>query len=70
MVKYSTKGNQQLQSRGNRLMRSNGQKLNQLREGCITTGYTNFAEVSVLISIGNTRVLCNAMIEDDVPRRT
>jgi len=33
----------------------------------IITGYTMHAEGSVLIEVGNTRVLCNATVEDAVP---
>jgi ribonuclease PH len=31
-------------------------------------GYTRYAEGSVLVSQGNTRVLCNATVEDRLPR--
>jgi ribonuclease PH len=40
---------------------------NQLRPLKITTDYLLTAEGSVLIEIGNTRVLCAASIEDSVP---
>jgi ribonuclease PH len=33
----------------------------------IQTGYTKYAEGSVLISFGNTKVLCNATVEERVP---
>lgn len=33
----------------------------------IETGYTDYAEGSVLISFGRTRVLCNASVEESVP---
>jgi ribonuclease PH len=40
---------------------------NQLRPLKITTDYLLTAEGSVLIEVGNTRVLCTASIEDTVP---
>ena len=39
----------------------------QLREGRILRGYTMHAEGSVLISVGNTQVLCTASVEETVP---
>ena len=39
----------------------------QLRATRITPGYVSTAEGSVLIEAGNTRVLCNATIENGVP---
>ena len=39
----------------------------EMRRVKITTGYTMHAEGSVLIEVGNTRVLCNATVEDKVP---
>jgi len=40
---------------------------NQLRDVKITRNYTIHAEGSVLIECGNTKVLCNASVEDRVP---
>lgn len=40
----------------------------ELREVSITSDFTIHAEGSVLISCGNTKVLCNASIENKVPR--
>jgi len=40
---------------------------NQLRPVKFTPHFTAYAEGSVLIETGNTRVLCNATIEDKVP---
>jgi ribonuclease PH len=34
----------------------------------MTTGYVQYPEGSVLMEMGNTRVLCNATIEESVPR--
>ena len=48
-------------------MRTDGRKANSLREVRIELDYTRHAEGSVLISIGDTRVLCTCSIEDKVP---
>jgi len=48
-------------------MRIDQRTLDQLREVRIETGYLITAEGSVLISFGNTKVLCAASIEDSVP---
>ena len=42
--------------------------MNELRPISISRGYTKHAEGSVLIEFGETKVLCNASIEDSVPR--
>lgn len=39
----------------------------QMRPVTVTTGYLLTAEGSVLIEVGNTRVLCAASVEDSVP---
>ena len=44
--------------------RSGGRAANQLRPVRITRGYTRYAEGSVLIEFGHTRVLCTASVED------
>jgi len=49
-------------------MRLGGRKNEELREISITRGYTKYAEGSVLIEFGDTKVLCNASVEDSVPR--
>ncbi len=49
-------------------MRPSGRKPDQLREIKITRNYTKHAEGSVLIEFGDTKVLCNASIEERVPR--
>ena len=41
---------------------------NQLRPIKFTPDFTSYAEGSVLIETGQTRVLCNVTIEDQVPR--
>lgn len=48
-------------------MRPDGRRPNQLRPITFTLGYTDYAEGSVLVSMGGTRVLCNASVEDKVP---
>jgi ribonuclease PH len=49
------------------MLRSDGRATGQLRPVNMTTGYLLTAEGSVLIEVGNTRVLCAASIEDSVP---
>ena len=49
-------------------MRLGGRRNGELREISITRGYTKYAEGSVLIEFGDTKVLCNASVEDSVPR--
>ena len=48
-------------------MRPSGRSADELREITITRRYTRHAEGSVLVEFGDTRVLCNASIEDRVP---
>src|SRR5437870_5580655 len=48
-------------------MRSDKRPANQLRDTTITANYLMHAEGSVLISAGNTRVICTASVEDRVP---
>src|SRR4030088_872268 len=48
--------------------RSDNRSPNQLRPILITPGYINTAEGSVLIEVGNTRVICTASIEETVPQ--
>ena len=48
-------------------VRSSGRQPNQLRPIRITRHYTRYAEGSVLIECGNTRVLCTASVEEKVP---
>lgn len=49
------------------LKRPSGRAANQLREVSFITGYTRYAEGSVLIRMGDTHVLCNASVLDQVP---
>ena len=48
-------------------MREDGRKANELREVKIEPNFIVGAEGSVLISLGNTRVICTASVEDSVP---
>ena len=47
--------------------RSQGRLADQLRPVTIQRGFTRHAEGSVLVSFGDTRVLCTASVEDKVP---
>src|SRR5690348_7380971 len=49
-------------------MRTDNRRPDQMRPVTIETGYLKTAEGSVLISVGNTRVLCAASVEDGVPQ--
>lgn len=49
------------------MARIDQRRSDEMRPVTITTGYTMHAEGSVLIEVGNTRVLCNATVEDKVP---
>ena len=48
-------------------MRSDGRKPKQLRLVKITPNYINTADGSVLIEMGDTKVICTAKLEDRVP---
>ena len=48
-------------------MRNNGRKLDELRKLDIEVNVLKNAHGSVLISTGNTKVLCTAMLEEGVP---
>jgi len=49
-------------------MRSDGRKPLQMRPVKITRGFLKHPEGSVLIELGNTKVICAASVEEDVPR--
>ena len=49
-------------------MRPNDRQADQIRPIKITRNYTAYAEGSVLVEFGNTNVLCNATVEENVPR--
>ncbi len=48
--------------------RLNGRRADQIRPIKFITNYTKWAEGSVLTQFGDTHVLCNATLEDRVPR--
>ena len=48
-------------------VRTDGRAPDELRPVLITPGYLPYAEGSVLIEMGNTRVVCAASLEDRVP---
>jgi ribonuclease PH len=48
-------------------LRIDGRKLNELRPITMTTQYTKYAEGSVLIEVGETKVICTASVEERVP---
>lgn len=48
-------------------MRVDGRKNNELRTITVTRNFIGTAEGSVLIELGNTRVICTASIEERVP---
>ena len=48
-------------------MRNNGRKNDEMREVKVTKNYIIHPEGSVLIEFGNTKVICNATVEEKVP---
>ena len=48
-------------------VRTDGRAADELRAVKITPGFLPYAEGSVLIEMGQTRVICSASIEDRVP---
>jgi len=49
-------------------MRSNSRSLHELRPIVLTRQYTKYAEGSVLVEFGDTKVLCTASVVEGVPR--
>ncbi len=49
-------------------MRPDDRTAEQVRPIKMTRNYTAYAEGSVLVEFGNTKVLCNASVEEKVPR--
>ena len=49
-------------------IRPSKRSIDQLREISLTRNYTKHAEGSVLVEFGDTKVLCNASVEESVPR--
>ncbi len=56
-----------ISSTENTFSRPSGRTPNQLRQVSIEPGYTKHAEGSVLVSFGDTKVICTASVEDKVP---
>ncbi|HAM01036.1 MAG TPA: ribonuclease PH [Acidimicrobiaceae bacterium] len=50
-----------------RALRADGRTINQLRPVSFARDFTEFAAGSVLVSMGRTKVLCTASVEDRVP---
>jgi len=50
------------------ITRPSGRQANDLREIAITRNFTKHAEGSVLVEFGDTRVICTASVETNVPR--
>ena len=50
------------------MLRSDGRAPDELRPVSIEPGVMKFAEGSALITLGDTRVLCAATIEEKVPQ--
>ena len=50
------------------MLRPSGRTSNQLRDITITRNFTCHAEGSVLITFGNTKVICTATVDTSVPR--
>ena len=48
--------------------RTDGREVDELREISFTRDFTTMADGSVLVSFGNTSVLCTASVDEDVPR--
>jgi ribonuclease PH len=48
-------------------MRSDGRKVGELRPVKISTDFIRHADGSVLIEVGDTRVICTATVEEQVP---
>jgi ribonuclease PH len=49
-------------------MRADGRASDELRPITFERDFTDFADGSVMVTFGRTRVLCTAMIDEDVPR--
>lgn len=49
-------------------MRPSGRQPDEMRQVKITRRYTKHAEGSVLVEFGDTKVLCNASVEERLPR--
>lgn len=59
---------QYVRESGDNTMRLADRQADQVRPITITRHYTKHAEGSVLVEFGDTKVLCNATVEEGVPR--
>ena len=50
------------------MSRIDGRKFNELRPVTLETGFVKYPEGSVLVTCGNTKVLCCASVEDRAPK--
>lgn len=50
------------------MTRSDGRQWNEIRPVTITTGVNKYAEGSVLIEVGATKVICTATVDERVPQ--
>lgn len=50
------------------MMRKNQRKVDEIRNLSITHQFTKYAEGSVLISLGDTKVVCTASVSQEVPK--
>ena len=48
--------------------RTDGREVDELREISFTRDFTTMADGSILVTFGNTSVLCTASVDEDVPR--
>lgn len=48
-------------------LRCDGRRYDELRKVTITRDYTKYAEGSVLIEFGDTKIICTATVDDKVP---
>ena len=49
------------------MTRPDGRAKDEMRAVKLTTGFTMYAEGSVLAEMGNTKVICTASVEEKVP---
>ena len=52
---------------GMEVLREDGRKNDEIRQVIVHPNYTIYAEGSVMIEMGNTKVLCTASVNDKVP---
>ncbi|ALS26923.1 ribonuclease PH [Paenibacillus sp. 32O-W] len=67
LVKWGRLTEQSVTEQEASYMRTDGRKPDQLRPVNVTLGVNKYAEGSVLIEVGDTRVVCTASVEERVP---